>query len=107
MTGGLDLTLDPTDPTQRPGRLGVGVVGAGRVGAVLGAEVEEGEFDAFSPANISPVVAYLSTADCPANGKVYAVQGGAISELEGWTDRETIETEGPWLIDDLAERLPS
>ncbi|QCP06867.1 DUF2520 domain-containing protein [Micrococcus luteus] len=37
MTGGLDLTLDPTDPTQRPGRLGVGVVGAGRVGAVLGA----------------------------------------------------------------------
>lgn len=36
MTGGLDLSLDPHDPAQRPGRLGVGVVSAGRVGAVLG-----------------------------------------------------------------------
>ena len=34
MTGGLDLSLDPHDPAQRPGRLGVGVVSAGRVGAV-------------------------------------------------------------------------
>lgn len=34
MTGGLDMSLAPS---ERPGRLGVGVVGAGRVGAVLGA----------------------------------------------------------------------
>ena len=34
MTGGLDTSIDPT---QRPGRLGVGVIGAGKVGAVLGA----------------------------------------------------------------------
>ncbi|MEW1965337.1 DUF2520 domain-containing protein [Micrococcus sp. NPDC078436] len=34
MTGGLDTSLDPR---ERPGRLGVGVIGAGRVGAVLGA----------------------------------------------------------------------
>lgn len=77
------------------------------MGAILGAEVEEGEFDSFSPANISPVVAYLASEKCPITGKVFAVQGGAISELAGWHDVKTIETEGPWLIDDIADRLPN
>ena len=72
----------------------------------LMAEPEEGELDLFSPANISPLVAYLATEKCPITGKVYAVQGGAISALSGWHDVETIETDGPWLIDDLASRLP-
>ena len=76
------------------------------MGAILGVAVEEGEFDAFSPANISPVVAYLATEKCPITGKVFAVQGGAISELAGWHDVKTIETEGPWDIDDIASRLP-
>jgi len=72
----------------------------------LMAEAEEGELDLFSPANISPLVAYLATEKCPINGKVYAVQGGAISALSGWHDVETIETDGPWVIDDIASRLP-
>jgi NAD(P)-dependent dehydrogenase (short-subunit alcohol dehydrogenase family) len=72
----------------------------------LMAEPEEGELDLFSPANISPLVAYLATEKCPINGKVYAVQGGAISALSGWHDVETIETDGPWVIDDIAARLP-
>ncbi|WP_227984179.1 SDR family oxidoreductase [Nocardia spumae] len=76
------------------------------MGAIFAAEVPEGEFDAFSPANISPLVAYLSTDKCPITGKVFAVQGGAISELGGWHDVKTIETDGPWLIDDIAARLP-
>jgi hypothetical protein len=66
----------------------------------------EGEIDLFSPANISPLVAYLATEKCPITGKVYAVQGGAISALSGWHDVDTIETDGPWLIDDIASRLP-
>ncbi|GAB3500967.1 SDR family oxidoreductase [Amycolatopsis cihanbeyliensis] len=76
------------------------------MGAIFAQEVEEGEFDAFSPANISPLVAYLATEKCPISGKVFAVQGEAISELAGWHDVKTIETEGPWRIDDIAERLP-
>ncbi len=70
-------------------------------------EPEEGELDLFSPANISPLVAYLATEKCPITGRVYAVQGGAISRLAGWHDVDTIETDGPWLIDDIAARLPS
>jgi NAD(P)-dependent dehydrogenase (short-subunit alcohol dehydrogenase family) len=72
----------------------------------LMAEPDEGELDLFSPANISPLVAYLATDKCPITGKVYAVQGGAISALSGWHDTETIETDGPWQIDDIAGRLP-
>ena len=79
------------------------------MGAMLAAEAEaaeeEGGFDAFSPANISPLVAYLASDKCAVTGKVFAVQGGAISELAGWHDVKTIETEGPWLIDDIAARL--
>jgi NAD(P)-dependent dehydrogenase (short-subunit alcohol dehydrogenase family) len=73
----------------------------------LMAEPEEGEVDLFSPANISPLVAYLATEKCPTTGKVYAVQGGAISALSGWHDADTIETDGQWLIDDIAARLPN
>jgi NAD(P)-dependent dehydrogenase (short-subunit alcohol dehydrogenase family) len=69
-------------------------------------EPEAGELDLFSPANISPLVAYLATEKCPVNGRVYAVQGGAISQLYGWHDVDTIETEGVWSIDDIAARLP-
>ncbi|WP_216917320.1 SDR family oxidoreductase [Nocardia noduli] len=79
------------------------------MGAMLAAEAEQlgaDEFDAFSPANISPLVAYLASDECVTTGKVFAVQGGAISELSGWHDVKTIEAEGPWLIDDIAARLP-
>ncbi|MFI6306868.1 SDR family oxidoreductase [Amycolatopsis thailandensis] len=76
------------------------------MGAIFAQEVEEGEFDAFSPANISPLVAYLATEKCPLTGKVFAVQGGAISELAGWHDVKVIETEEAWAIDDIAARLP-
>jgi NAD(P)-dependent dehydrogenase (short-subunit alcohol dehydrogenase family) len=75
------------------------------MGALFAAEVPEGEFDAFSPANISPLVAYLASEKCPLNGMVYAVQGGGISELAGWHDVATIESDGPWTIDDLSNRL--
>ncbi|MBZ4522643.1 SDR family oxidoreductase [Mycobacterium avium subsp. hominissuis] len=75
------------------------------IGALMG-EPKEGELDLFSPANISPLVGYLASDKCPLTGKVFAVQGGAISELAGWHDVKTIETDGAWLIDDIAARLP-
>lgn len=75
------------------------------MGALM-AEPEDGEVDLFSPANISPLVAYLATENCPVTGTVYAVQGGAISKLAGWHDTDTIETDGVWQIDDIAARLP-
>lgn len=75
------------------------------MGAIFAEEVPEGEFDAFSPANIAPVVAYLASAHCPLTGKVLAVQGGAVSLLQGWTTKDTVETDGPWLLDKLPGQL--
>jgi len=71
------------------------------MGAIFAEEVPEGEFDAFSPANIAPIVAYLAGADCPLTGKVLAVQGGAISLLQGWTSKDLVETDGPWELEKL------
>lgn len=87
-------------------RLTLATPGMGEMMAAEAAAIEDGDFDAFSPANISPLVAYLASEKCPITGKVFAVQGGAISELAGWHDVKTIETDGPWLIDDIAARLP-
>lgn len=75
------------------------------MGALFAAEVPEGEFDAFAPSNISPLVAHLAAADCALTGKVFAVQGGAIVELAGWHDVRTVETDGPWTIDEVAAQL--
>lgn len=77
------------------------------MGALMAEPEDEAEVDLFSPANISPLVAYLATEKCPITGRVYAVQGGAISQLAGWHDVETIETDGLWQLDDIAARLPS
>ena len=75
------------------------------MGAIFAEEVPEGEFDAFSPANIAPVVAYLADEKCPLTGKVLAVQGGAITLLKGWTSVETVEVDGPWVLDELPNQL--
>ncbi|MBE1496131.1 NAD(P)-dependent dehydrogenase (short-subunit alcohol dehydrogenase family) [Amycolatopsis lexingtonensis] len=75
------------------------------MGAMFAEEVPEGEFDAFSPANIAPVVAYLASPDCPLTGKVLAVQGGAVSLLRGWAYQEVVETDGPWELAKLPGRF--
>lgn len=75
------------------------------MGALFAAPVEEGELDPFAPEHISPLVAYLATEKCPVTGKVFAVQGGAIQELGGWHPVKTIETDGHWQLDDIADRL--
>jgi NAD(P)-dependent dehydrogenase (short-subunit alcohol dehydrogenase family) len=75
------------------------------MGAIFAEEVPEGEFDAWHPSNISPLIARLAAADCKLNGKFFAVQGGVIQEMEGWHEVSAIESEGPWEIADLADRL--
>jgi NAD(P)-dependent dehydrogenase (short-subunit alcohol dehydrogenase family) len=75
------------------------------MGAIFAQEVEEGEFDMFSPANIAPLVAYLATEKCPHTGQVFAVQGGSIQRLQGWTVSASTDSDDPWTIDDVDGRL--
>ena len=74
------------------------------LGAIFAAPVEEGQFDAFSPANISPLVAYLATADCPHTGKLFGVTGGNIQEFRTWSPVNSIDSDGPWTVEDIAAR---
>ena len=74
-------------------------------GDIMRSTIEEGVVDPFHPANISPLVAYLSTADCPITGQVYAVQGGSIQRLQGWTALDLVETDDPWTIDAVRDGI--
>jgi NAD(P)-dependent dehydrogenase (short-subunit alcohol dehydrogenase family) len=75
------------------------------IGAMFAAPVEEGEFDMFAPANISPLVAYLASERCALTGKLFAVQGGSIGLLEGWHSVRTTDTDKPWTIAEIEQRL--
>jgi hypothetical protein len=50
-------------------------------------------------------VGYLATEKCPITGKVFAVQGGSIQELQTWSVAKACETDGPWTIDNVAEHI--
>ncbi len=72
------------------------------MGAIFAMPLEEGQFDALAPDQISPLVAYLATEKCPLTGKVFAVQGGNIQELQTWSSVRSINNDGPWTIDNIA-----
>ncbi|CRK56514.1 3-oxoacyl-[acyl-carrier protein] reductase [Alloactinosynnema sp. L-07] len=74
-------------------------------GDIMRSTVEDGVIDLFHPANIAPLVAYLAGEKCPHTGQVFAVQGGSIQRLRGWTVAETIETDDPWTIAEVDARL--
>ena len=46
-------------------------------------------FDVWDPANVSPFVAYLATADCPFTGETFMVQGGVVQRVKSWSTAET------------------
>jgi NAD(P)-dependent dehydrogenase (short-subunit alcohol dehydrogenase family) len=65
----------------------------------------DGAFDEWDPANVSPLVAYLSTADCPFTGETFFVQGGVVKRVQSWQMAETFEQSERWTVAGLAEHL--
>jgi NAD(P)-dependent dehydrogenase (short-subunit alcohol dehydrogenase family) len=65
----------------------------------------EGAFDVWDPANVSPLVAYLSTAGCPFTGETFFVQGGVVKRVQSWTMAETVERTERWTVEELGEAL--
>jgi len=92
--GRIGVRVNAIAPVARP-RLTENVPGIGEL-------MKQPEFD---PRHVSPLVAYLASADCPLTGKVFSVQGGAIAELHGWTAGDTIRHDGDWTVDVIAEKL--
>jgi NAD(P)-dependent dehydrogenase (short-subunit alcohol dehydrogenase family) len=63
-------------------------------------------FDVWDPANVSPLVAWLATADCTATGQVLFSQGGTIRVMHGWRYGDSLEQDERWTISALRDRLP-
>jgi NAD(P)-dependent dehydrogenase (short-subunit alcohol dehydrogenase family) len=77
------------------------------LGDIVKAPRDPARFDIWDPANISPLVAYLSTETCPLTGKVLFVQGGQVRLFQPWTMTETLEKDDRWTVAELADRLPA
>jgi NAD(P)-dependent dehydrogenase (short-subunit alcohol dehydrogenase family) len=72
---------------------------------LVAAPAEEGAFDTWSPGNVSPVIAYLSTASCTVTGKVFFVQGGKVQLFQPWTLTESIDKDARWTVAELEEAI--
>jgi len=75
------------------------------LGDIIKAPDEPGKFDIWDPANVSPLVAWLATEECPATGRVFWVQGGSVNLMNGWTIAEGVDRDDRWTVDELDEKL--
>ena len=75
------------------------------LGDMIQAPAESGAFDVWDPANISPLVAYLATADCAFNGATFFVQGGTVRIVKSWEFGDGVEQNQRWSVGALAEAL--
>jgi NAD(P)-dependent dehydrogenase (short-subunit alcohol dehydrogenase family) len=66
---------------------------------------KDGAFDPWDPANISPLVAYLASAECVFNGETFLVQGGQVTMIESWKRGAGVERDSKWTVTELAEAL--
>jgi len=72
---------------------------------VVAAPEDASVFDAWDPANIAPLVAYLGTEGCPATGKVFYALGGQIRLYQPWTLTETLEKDDRWTVAELQAEM--
>jgi NAD(P)-dependent dehydrogenase (short-subunit alcohol dehydrogenase family) len=77
----------------------------GPIGEMMKPPEDPEAFDKFNPAQISPLVAFLATADCPFTGKAFQIQGGEINELGGWTLGDTLSSSENWTVESVADAL--
>jgi NAD(P)-dependent dehydrogenase (short-subunit alcohol dehydrogenase family) len=75
------------------------------LGEIVKPPTDAEAFDVWDPANVSPLVAYLATADCPFNGATFYVQGGTVRLMEPWRMGDGVEQPDRWTIDGLKEAL--
>ncbi len=79
-------------------------VGAGGAMAEQMAAPTDGSFDAMNPANVSPLVVWLGSAQSASvTGRVFEVEGGKISVSDGWQRSVEADKGARW---DVAELGP-
>jgi len=74
---------------------------------VVKAPTDASVFDTWDPANISPMIAYLATTDCPFTGETFFVQGDLVARYQPYILAETISNRGHrWTVKRLIEEGP-
>ena len=53
-------------------------------------------FDRMDPANVSPIVVWLGSADCDVTGQAFEVQGGELTLATGWTRGPQVDNGSRW-----------
>lgn len=66
---------------------------------------DDDRFDIWDPANVSPLVAYLATADCPFNGATFYIHGGTVQLFEPWRLGDGVYGDRRWTVEELAAEL--
>jgi len=75
------------------------------LGEIVKAPDEADQFDIWDPANISPLVAYLASAECAFNGETFFVQGGSVKLVQSWTMAAGVERDDRWSVAELTAAL--
>lgn len=68
-------------------------------------EVAEGEFDAYDPGNVSPLIAWLAAADCPANAQILHLSGRQLMVFTMPPLLHDIRAEGQFSLEELDREL--
>ena len=76
------------------------------LGEVIAPPTDGAQFDVWDPANVSPLVAYLATEDCPITGKTFFIQGGTIRLFDPWRLGARLERDDRWTVEQLVKELP-
>lgn len=71
----------------------------------MGAPPATSGFDARDPANVSPLIAWLATADCPANAQLFQVYGSRLLVFSMPKIVHDLQTEGQWTLEALDNAL--
>lgn len=91
--GAYGITVNAIAPAARTKM----TMGAGEAMAAQMAAPEDGSFDAMDPANISPLVVWLgSPASGEVSGRVFEVEGGVVTVLDGWQRAASIDKGARW-----------
>jgi NAD(P)-dependent dehydrogenase (short-subunit alcohol dehydrogenase family) len=76
-----------------------------RTRLIQGPEAPEGQFDPRDPANVSPLVAWLCEAGCPANGQIFQVYGSRLYLFSMPTIIRELDGQGRWTPERLESEL--
>lgn len=61
------------------------------------------DLDRYHPREVSPLVGYLATTDCPFTGQVFSITGGHVALYRGWSAEHIVNVDHVWTVEELGQ----